>query len=416
MSPTPRAAALAGLLAVSALLLPLALVTTGVIVLGVSVVVEAFAVRRRPEIERTLPRLLVRGSPGELRASARPQLGTVRLRQPSTPDIGVEPAEGEGSIDARILPRRRGRHELPPVGARREGPLGLGRWSAKSHADDTTEVLVYPDIVRARRLAHAVRRGTFRAGGQHRRGPLGLGTDFESVRDYVPDDDIRQVNWQATARLGHPMSNQYRIEQDREVLLVIDAGRLMGAPLESGTRLDAALDTAVAIAAVAEELGDRCGVIAFDAAIRRHVRPRRAAADGITRALFDLEPAPVDSDYELAFRTALGGKRAFVLVLTDIVDESAARPLVEAVPLFARRHALAVASAVDPDLASLILTSPAMVGDAYAMSVAVDVRTARDHAITLLRHSGAQVIQAPGPQLPAVCVSAYLRAKSRGRL
>src|SRR5437764_1031252 len=81
-------------------------------------------------------------------------------------------------------------------------------------------------------LALAVRQGRFRDAGQRSRGPLGLGLEFESVRDYLPDDDIRQVNWRATARLGRPMSNQHRVEQDRDVLCVVDAGRLMGAPLE----------------------------------------------------------------------------------------------------------------------------------------------------------------------------------------
>ena len=83
---------------------------------------------------------------------------------------------------------------------------------------------MYPDLLAARRLALSVRQGRFRDQGISARGPLGLGTEFELVRDYLPDDDIRQVNWRATARLGRPMSNQYRIEQDRDVIVVVDAG------------------------------------------------------------------------------------------------------------------------------------------------------------------------------------------------
>src|SRR4029079_2320303 len=94
-------------------------------------------------------------------------------------------------------------------------------------------------------------------------GPLGLGTEFESIRDYVPDDDFRQVNWRATARLGRPMSNQYRIERDRDVVCVVDCGRLMAAPFADRTRLDAALDAAVAVAAVADVVGHPCGTNAF---------------------------------------------------------------------------------------------------------------------------------------------------------
>ena len=106
------------------------------------------------------------------------------------------------------------------------------------------------------------------------------------------------------------MSNQYRVEQDREVMLLIDTGRLMAAPLEDRTRLDAAIDAAVTVALVADVVGDRAGVVAFDDAIRRNLPPRRAGGDAVVRALFDLEPRPVDADYELAFQTVEGAKRS----------------------------------------------------------------------------------------------------------
>src|SRR5207244_12967529 len=121
-------------------------------------------------------------------------------------------------------------------------------------ADGGAALLVYPDVFAAQRRIVALRCGRFRDPGLRTRGPLGLGTEFESVRDYLPDDDVRQINWQATERLGRPMSNQYRVERDRDFVCVVDCGRLMAAPLGSGTRLDAAVDAAVAVAAVAEEL------------------------------------------------------------------------------------------------------------------------------------------------------------------
>src|SRR5262249_57975729 len=150
------------------------------------------------------------------------------------------------------------------------------------------EVLVYPDLPAARRLASAVRAGKFRDEGLRRRGPLGLGTEFESVRDYSPDDDIRQMNWRATARLERPMSNQYRIERDRDVVCVIDCGRLMAAPFADRTRLDAALDAAVAVAAGADVLGGRCGGIAFAGEVFRSPPPRRGRGPGGVFARFHL--------------------------------------------------------------------------------------------------------------------------------
>ena len=141
------------------------------------------------------------------------------------------------------------------------------------------------------------------------------------------------------------MSNQYRIERDRDVICAVDCGRLMAAPFADRTRLDAALDAAVAVAAVADVLGDRCGAIAFAGTVLRSLPARRAGARDVVTSLFDLEPLAEESDYELAFSRIKGVKRAFVLVLTDLLEETAAQPLVEALPVVARRHAVCVAGA-----------------------------------------------------------------------
>jgi uncharacterized protein (DUF58 family) len=342
----------------------------------------------------------------------------VRLRQAVPPGLSLEPQEGDGGLDAQLLPRRRGRHELPAVGTRSTGPLGLA--AVHHEPGEAVELRVFPDLLAARRLALSVRQGRFRDQGVSARGPLGLGTEFELVRDYLPDDDVRQVNWRATARLGRPMSNQYRTEQDRDVIAVLDAGRLSAAPLTAGaapvTVLDACLDALTAVALVADEVGDRFGAVAFADEVLAAVRPGRARGAGVVRSLFDLEPRPVDADYELAFRRVGGAKRAFVLVLTDLLEEAAARGLVAAVPVLAHHHAVVVASPADPALATLATRVPETEADLATTAVAVEVRAARERAAALVRGAGAQVLEAPADALPRACVSAYLRAKARARL
>jgi uncharacterized protein (DUF58 family) len=313
-----------------------------------------------------------------------------------------------------VVGRRRGRHLLPGVAARAVGPLGLGAWYHAAGED--RELRVYPDMPTARRLALAVRQGRFREQGMLPRGPLGLGTEFESVRDYLPDDDIRQVNWRATARLGRPMSNEYRLERDREVLCLVDAGRLMAAPLADRTRLDAAVDAAVAVALVADAVGDRCGAVAFDSEVRLSLPPRRAGAEAVVEALFDLEPRPVESAYELAFQRIGASKRSLVIVLTDLLDEAAARSLVGAVPVLARRHAVVVASCVDPDLDQIVRTKPTQPADVYAAAAALDVLDERAVVTARLRRAGAEVVEAAPDALGAACVRVYLQAKARARL
>jgi uncharacterized protein (DUF58 family) len=414
VSIAPRAAAvLAGIALLTALTSP-GIGLLAAAVLAGAALADALAVRRAPEVTREVPHHLARGVAAPLRVRTEASgLGRLRLRQPAPAALVLEPREADGDLDATLVPRRRGRHTLAPVALRSEGPLGLGRW--RHSAAGEHEVTVYPDVPAARRLALAVQQGRFRAAGQLNRGPLGLGTEFESIRDYEPDDDIRQVNWRATERMQRPMSNQFRVEQDREVMLLLDAGRLMASPLGDRTRLDAAVDAAVAVALVADVLGDRAGVLAFDREVRRRLSPRRAGGHGVIRALLDLEPRAEEPDYELAFRTVEGAKRSLMLIFCDLLEETAAKPLADAVPVLSRRHAVTVATVRDPDLDAVLATEPASPHDVGAQAVALDVLGARTRVAHMLRRAGAQVVEAPADRLAAACVTAYLRDKARGR-
>jgi uncharacterized protein (DUF58 family) len=415
VSPTARTAVLVVVLAFAALAVELSVVVVGLAVLAGVALADALSVLEAPLLRREAPGSAARGVPTRLvlRQMA-PLHGRVRLRQPVPPDVTLDPSEADEELAGTLVARRRGRMLLGRPAARRVGALGLARRDFALLEEQ--ELLVYPDLPAANRIVDSVRRGRFREEGLRLRGQLGLGTEFESIRDYLPDDDVRQVNWAATVRVGRPMSNQYRIEQDRDVVCLLDSGRLMGAPSAGGTRLDVAVDAVAAIAAVAQELGDRCGLVAFDAEVRRHVRPARRAARDIVAAIFDLEPARIQSDYARAFQRIGGSKRAFVLVLTDLLEPSATQPLVDALPIVARRHHVVVASAVDPDLDALLAGEPETALDVHRAVAATQMLEARRHAAAAIRAARATVVEAEPRRLGAACVQAYLRAKARARL
>jgi uncharacterized protein (DUF58 family) len=415
VAPTARTAALLAVVACSALVVAPGVVIAAALILVAAAAGDAWAVREAPVIERILGRVLSRGAPAPLSVrAASSDKRRVLLRQPATPDLGVEVAASGNALQGWVTARRRGRHMLPAVASASLGPLGLARVHHRS--GPVEYVRVYPDLVAARSLLVRLRAGAAGHPGGVARGPLGLGTDFESVREYSPSDDIRQLNWRATARLGRPMSNQYRVERDRDVFCVLDSGRLMAAPIGSKTMLDAALDAVAVIALAADELGDRCGAVAFDATVRAAIAPRHLGGRAVVEALFSVEPTAVDSDFELAFTRVGSSRRAFVLVLTDLIDESAARSLIAGMPMLARRHAVVVASAIDPVLSELTTTPPGTADQVASAVVALDVLEARAAAALRLRRAGAEVLEARAEDLAGRCLSAYLRAKSRARL
>jgi uncharacterized protein (DUF58 family) len=415
MTPTVRAGVILTLIAISSVAIPVAV--TGLLAVGVvaAFVVDGLAIRRPITITRQAPAMVSRGVAAPLRIELQAVgPGSASVRQARPPDLEITPAVGVTALHANITGVRRGVHELPPAAARVVGPLGLACRYRRS--TEVQEIRVYPDLPTAFRIARLVRTGRFSDAGHAPRGPLGLGTEFELVRDYVPDDDVRQINWRATARVGRPMSNQFRMEQDRDVVILVDCGRLMGAPLGEATRLDLAVDAAVAVASVADELGDHCGVIVFDTAVRRLVRPHRRSGNDVIEAVFDVEPSAVDSDYLTASRHVGGTKRALVLIFTDLIERTAAEPLVQAVGVLSRRHRVVVVCAVDESMDELIRRDPVDARDAYEAAVAQGAIAERRHVIGALHASGAQVVEAPAARMAAASVSAYLTAKRQGRL
>ena len=416
MSVTGRAAAALVGCALLALLLPPFVVVAVMLALLAATLTDVQLARRNVYARRQFPSTLSRGVPVALTVDVDDAVGSVRLRQPLPPDLRVGTADIRSvhlATDARAL--RRGRHVLPRLAVAVDGPLGLGRWLHRP--GDEHVFTVYPDLVAAWRLVESMRRGGFSDPGQLIRGPLGLGTEFESVREYRPDDDFRQINWRASSRVGHAMSNNYRIEQDRDVICCVDTGRLVASPIGDATRLDLAFDAVVTIALIADELGDRCGLVAFADTVRRVVPPGRKGSRGVIEGCVDLEPVLVDSDFEAAFQRVAGGKRSLVVVFTDLVEPSAARSLVDAVPVLSRRHAVVVAGVDDPELRALIDTEPGADPVARARSaLAADLLADRDAVVAQLRRAGAIVISAPPERLTAACVAAYVRTKRMARI
>ncbi len=382
---------------------------------------DALQVRQPPTVRRRVPTILSRGVPAELMLTVTDRHTPVHLKQPVIDaDLTVEPASGTNRIDAVVVATRRGSHRIPPAASISDGPLGLGRWYHRP--GEGTDVTVYPDLPAARRLALRVRNGRFREEGRRSRGPLGLGTDLETIRDYLPDDDIRQVNWKATFRTGTPMSNTYRVERERQIMCLLDCGRLMAAPVPGHdgqtltTRLDVAVDVIAAIVAVARELGDHAGVLAFSDRILREIRPRREGTDAVLRAIHDLEPTGVDSDYELAFHRAAALKRSLIFVFTDLLDDRAGEPLIRALPVLARTHSIVIVSVKDPAVTARLTTAADTIDEAMETAVALEMDLPRRGLVSELRHGGADVVEGDVDNLASRAVASYLMAKRHARL
>ena len=236
-------------------------------------------------------------------------------------------------LERRYVSSLRGEHALGSVRLRIEGPLGL-LWR-QARVVGSQGIAVHPaleNLSATLRLAASERWRDLGVRLMRRRGGL---TEFESLREYVPGDDVRTVDWKAFAKRGHPNVRQYQVERGQELLILIDTGRRMGATTTDGeargwTKLDHALDAALQLAAVALMKGDRVGMLAFDSGVRAYVPPRRGQRqmEHLREGVFDLLPSARDSDLGRALRAAAVRlrRRALVLVVSDVGGPALDRP------------------------------------------------------------------------------------------
>src|SRR5574341_1013082 len=244
-----------------------------------------------------------------------------------------------------VVPRRRGREQGGAFVVDSVGPLGLGVRSGWIPLPWT--VAVYPPMVSMRLRASVAQSLRRRELGQQAIRQLGEGRLFESLREWVPGDDLRHIDWKATARRRKVITRQYEAERRQQVLLVLDTGRLLTADVGGVQRLDYAVQAALELAYAAAQHDDNVGIMAFADGVQHFVAPQRGRV-GLKRVLDVLavvEPTLVEPDYPGAFRylAARNRKRALTVLFSDVIDRFASEAVVANVASLRPRHvALAV--------------------------------------------------------------------------
>jgi len=328
----------------------------------------------------------------------------------------VLPAGGRARLTTTLVPDRRGDKAAATVTVRSLGPFGLAARQRRHRAPWTVRVL--PPFHSRRHLPEKLSR-LRQLDGQHRALIRGQGSEFDSLREYVIGDDVRSIDWRATARRTDVMVRTWRPERDRRILIMLDTGRTSAGRVGGVPRLDAAMDATLLLTALASRAGDRVDMIAFDRRIRARVMsaPRPAVLSAVAHAMANIEPELVETDAAALASAALTAARhrCLIVLLTDLNPAAVEEGLLPRLPLLAARNQVLVAAVADPALAAMASAR----GDAvqvYDAAAAERARAGRQRISALLQRSGAQVIDAPPDRLPAVLADAYLALKAAGRL
>nr|WP_243847491.1 DUF58 domain-containing protein [Microbacterium ulmi] len=345
---------------------------------------------------------------GRVRDAWQPTAGARAAR----PEIDI-PAGESRSLSIPLHPRRRGELASEFVVVRSDGPLRLaGRQARLAHRG---AVRVLPPFTARRHLPSRLAR-LRELDGSTSVQMRGEGTEFDSLREYVRGDDVRSIDWRATARSSTTMLRTWRPERDRHVVILIDTGRTAAARVGDGVRLDAAMEAALLLAALANRAGDHTHLVMFD----RVVRARVSRVDGpallpaLVDAMASVEPQLIDTDWDAAFAQlrSLTSRPSLVVVLTAQDAAEAARGFLGSLPALARRSRVLVGSVTD---AIEIESRPDAAGVYRAASIE---RSARDAALVAaaIGRAGAEAIADSPEGLPPRIADRYLALKAAGRL
>jgi len=361
-------------------------------------------------------RLQNRG-PVEVRVQARESLADTFIPQRVTLAFAIGPG-GEGMAPYSVWPTRRGEYPFAPLSVRLLSRLGLF-WRQRTMALEGS-VRVYPDVSALRQLELATRRNRMAEIGLRRVRWIGSGTEFESLREYGPDDDFRQIDWKATARLGRAVARQHQIERSQPILLVVDAGRLMTPEFEGLSRLDHAINTALLLAYVALGRGDRVGLLTFGERLHRFIPPLAGPAvlPSLMEGLFDLKPTLKEADYSGAFEAlaARQQKRALIVVFSEVSSLEASDELVCHLSILAPRHLPLVVCVRDVELYSRVERHAHGERGVLEKVAALSLIEERSAALTHLEKRGVLVVDVRPGDLNLAVVDRYLELKGRGRL
>ena len=319
-------------------------------------------------------------------------------------------------IETLLTPFRRGTRRAAQVTVRSFGPLGLLARQATIDLPGTITVL--PPFNSRRHLPSRLAR-LRELDGRTSVMIRGQGTEFDSLREYVRGDDVRSIDWRATARRSDLVVRTWRPERDRRVVIVIDSGRTSAARIANEPRIDTAFESSLLLSALATRAGDRVDLVIFD----RRVRGRVQGASGpqllsrLVNVMAPIDPELIEMDWSAvpSLVRSVTSQHALVVLMTSIDAAGSSRGLLGMLPQLTRKHTVVVSSVTDPSVLSASLER----GDrdhVYRAAAAERAMLDTIRVSAAIRQLGADVVTGAPADLPPALADRYIALKAAGRL
>ncbi len=354
--------------------------------------------------------------PGSPR-NAEVTLDTGPILKSLPPRQTVALASGKALARFTLQPLRRGEGELRKLWVRWSGPLGLG-WVQREENIART-VPIVPNVQTVKDEAMRLFR---------RDAPVGMrlqlhngdgGSEFYALRDFQSGMDRRTMDWKQSARHGMLLAKEFQAEQNQHIVVALDTGRLMSAPLGGQPRLDRALHAMLLLAYVGLKLGDRIGLFAFDERpkLRSGTVAGASAFPLLQRLAARLDYSTAETNFTLGLSQLAGDleHRSIVVIFTDFSDATSAELMLENVGRLLRRHLVIFVVFRDEELEAMANREPQTPEDVSRAVIADAMLRERDVVIERLRRLGVQIVDAPVDEISANLLKTYFAVKRRDR-
>lgn len=317
-----------------------------------------------------------------------------------------------------LEPKERGEYNFGSLHIYVSSPLGLvsKRFSFQKDAN----LPAYPSFIHLRKYELMALQSEFLLGGIKRIRKLGHTMEFEQIKDYVPGDDIRTINWKATSKTNRLMVNQFQDEKSQRIFMLIDKGRTMKMPFDGLSLLDYSINATMALSHIILKKGDRAGMMTFSKKTENKVAAENKSGQlrKISEALYNIKTDFFESDFNRLYQDIKYSlnQRSLVLLFTNFETLDGLNRQLKYLRGIAKNHLLVVIFFKNSELQTLIHKDPESTQEIYDEIIAEKFEFEKKLIIQELRKYGIYSVYTLPENLNVDVINKYLEIKARGIL
>ena len=332
--------------------------------------------------------------------------------------ISVIKSGGSKTYDYNLRPTERGVYSFGSLNIFASSQIGF--LSKKYTFDTSKEVPVYPSFLQLRKYDLIAFTNRLFEYGLKKIRRIGHTMEFEQIKEYIQGDDIRNINWKATAKKGQLMVNQFQDEKSQPIYSIIDKGRVMKMPFNELSLLDYAINATLVISNIALKKNDKAGMFSFSSTIENRVAAERRSSQMnlILETLYNLETNYVESDFSRLYIDIKRNlnQRSLLLLYTNFETLDALNRQLPYLQAISKQHLLVVIFFENTELLEFADKKAETTQQIFEQTIAEKFIYEKKLIVNELRKYGIQTILTKPENLTINTINKYLEIKARGLL